>query len=650
MKIKNAYFIGLLVGLFCHINFAKAHPMVTHWDVISPNGLNKISLNLKNHRLYYTVLQNNDTLVRKSILGLIGKEADFSKGLFFKSVYTDKIVENYTLKIGKRLINSNIANEKTLTFYNQQKRLISIVFRAYNDGVAFRYQLPNAQKPVTLIDEITSFKIPENGKTWMMPYGKPTEWSPAYEEDFTNGEAVGETSRFTSGWSFPALFQIRNHFVLITEAGFETQYFASHLKADAPNGNYTIEKPLPSEAGSLYNQALILKSGFKSPWRTFIFGKSVGSIIQSNLVYDLSEKNKLADTSWIKPGRSSWSWWGDHESSKSYHKLTKFIDLSKEMGWEYSMVDANWDIMTDGGKIEDLAKYAQEKNISLGVWYNSGGPHNTSTERPRDLLSTSESRRAQFEKLEKWGIKLIKVDFFNSDKQPLIKLYEDILKDAAQYHIMVDFHGCTLPKGWSKTYPNLVTMEAIKGAEQYAYDKKFSKNAPSHNVIAMFTRNVVGPMDYTPVTFSNYDTVAHTTTNAHELALSILFESGMLHFADRVDAYTSLSPEIKNFLRIVPTTWNETKFVEGYPGKLMVLARRKKEDWFIGGANGENMNKTISLDLSFLPKGNYTLQIMKDGDNNRAINTNIIKYVSGEPVSINLLANGGFTVWAKKLK
>jgi len=639
----------LSFALFFSVSlFAQKKILLDKWQTTSPNGLNAITVLNKAGQLHYFVTQGSDTIIQTSLLGINGANISFENRLQFISATQKKIDEKYVMHLGKRRLNHNLANAMVLRFVNKNKQPMQLQLRAYNDGVAFRYFFPTVKAGTTVTKESTGFNLPTTGNAWLMPYGLPTDWAPAYENNYTNGSAIGQPSPDSSGWAFPALFRSNNHFILITEAGLDENYFAAHLQQQSIGGVYKIAQPLQGEALGKYSTNASVQQSFATPWRTVIFGKSLGTVIESNLVHHLSAPNKIGDASWVKPGRSSWSWWGDHASSKNFTTLKKFIDLAKTMGWEYSLVDANWDIMEDGGTIEDLVQYANSQKVLLTLWYNSGGPHNTVTERPRDIMSDAVKRKAEFKKLNAWGIKAIKVDFFNSDKQEIIKLYLDILTDAAAAKIMVVFHGCTLPRGWSRTYPNLISMEAIKGAEQYGWDSAFATNTPQHNIIAMCTRNVVGPMDYTPVTFSDYDCCKHTTSNAYELATSVLFESGMLHFADRIAPYLGLSTEIKNFLKIVPVTWDDTRFLDGYPGKLMVMARQKGDEWFVAAANGEAVEKNISIDLSFLPQGKYSLQIMKDGAHDREITTEIINYINGSPLSIKVLGNGGFVVWVKR--
>jgi hypothetical protein len=314
------------------------------------------------------------------------------------------------------------------------------------------------------------------------------------------------------------------------------------------------------------------------------------------------------------------------------------------MGWEYSLVDANWNILQGGGTIQDLVQYANAKGIGLLFWYNSGGPHNVVTEQPRDIMHDPVKRRAEFKKLREWGVKGIKVDFFQSDKQMIIQQYHDILVDAAREKLMVNFHGCTMPRGWSRTYPNLVSMEAVRGAENYGWGKEYARDAPFLNNIYTYTRNVVGPMDYTPVTFSDYECCPHTTTNAHELALSVLFETGILHFADRAAPYQSLDAKIKDFLRTVPVTWDDTRWIEGEPGKGTILARRSGNVWYVAGSNGENVRKSYSLHLPFLSKQAYKAVFFYDGSTPRTITTDEKILKKEDAVVVEVLPNGGFVV------
>ncbi len=606
------------------------------WTAYSPDHSLSIKLSNNDGKLSYQVLSGQKVLMQPSSLGLETSNGSFSSDLSFVKTASKKLDEQYTLTIGKRKENHATANETSVVFKNANADLLQLDIRAYNDGVAFRYQFPGKGKNITVTNEATEFAIPTNGKVWLEPY------SPPYENVYANGIAIGTNAKDTSGWAFPALFQTNNHWLLITESNVNNNYFSSHLQQNCENGLYKLALPGQHEAKGTGNTYGTGSTPFSTPWRTIIIGKKLGTIVESNLVYHLSDANIIGDVSWVKPGRASWSWWSDHASSKDFNKLKSFVDLAKQMGWEYSLVDANWNIM-QGGTIEDLVKYANTQNIGLILWYNSGGPHNDVTEQPRDIMSDPTRRKAEFKKLRSWGVKGVKVDFFESDKQNVIQLFHDIMADAAKEHIFVDFHGCTVPKGWSRTYPNLMSMEAVRGAENYGWSKEFAQAAPQQNNIFTYTRNVVGPMDYTPVTFSDYECCPHATTNAHELALSVLFETGILHFADKAASYQNLDSRIKDFMRNVPTTWDDTKFIQGEPGKETIVARRNKNTWYVAGANGEDLQKTITVQLPFL-SGGYKATVFSDGTASREIKVSEMNVNKNGPININMLANGGFTV------
>jgi hypothetical protein len=606
------------------------------WKVSSPDRSLSIILSNTNGRLSYQVTSGQDAVIKPSSLGIETSDGNYSDNLSYIRSSSRKIDERYTLTIGKRKENHATANETSVVFKNANASLLQVDLRAYNDGVAFRYHFPEKGTNLTVTNETTEFAVPANGKVWLEKYAPP------YEEVYANGIAIGTNAKDSSGWSFPALFQTQNNWMLITESNLTGNYFASHLQQNCENGLYKLALPGAREAKGTGNTSATGSTPFSTPWRTIIIGKKLNAIVESNLIYHLSDANTIGDVSWIKPGSASWSWWSDHASSKDFNKLKSFVDLAKQMGWKYSLVDANWNIM-QGGNIEDLAKYANTQNIGLILWYNSGGPHNDVTEQPRDIMSDPGRRKEEFKKLRSWGVKGVKVDFFESDKQNVIQLYHDILTDAAKEQIFVDFHGCTLPRGWSRTYPNLMSMEAVKGAENYGWSKEFAQLAPQQNNIFTYTRNVVGPMDYTPVTFSDYECCPHVTTNSHELALSVLFETGILHFADKAASYQNLDQRIKDFMRTVPTTWDDTKFIQGEPGKETVLARRNGNSWYVAGANGEDVQKTIALQLPFL-NGNYKATIFSDGSAAREIKVSEATAQKNGVININVLPNGGFTV------
>ncbi len=621
------------------------------WELKSPDKNLSITISSVNDskmktNLVYEVnaLRNGKTttVIETSPLGIERKDQKFSKNLLFVSKSGEKLIdEKYSLMIGRQRECVNYAKEVELTFKNEKGSLIKLVVRAYNDGIAFKYVFPERSEMVfTVTRELTGFKIPEGGKAWIERYDVPSKYTPAYEKFYENGIPSGTASPNAEGWAFPALFHANGSWILISEANLSPKYCGIRLEQNAPDGLYKVRFPEEKDGSGVGEVEPKSALPWEMPWRMIVIGTTPGAIVESNMVYSLSDPAIPGDFSWVKPGRASWSWLTENDSPKSYNALKAFVDLSAELKWEYSLVDANWDLM-QGGNIEQLVKYANSKGIGILMWYNSGGPHNTVTERPRDIMNNPQKRKAEFKKLQLWGVKGVKIDFWQSDKQNLITLYHEVMKDAADYHIMVNFHGCTIPRGWSRTYPNLISMEAVKGEENYLFDQPYPEAAPIRNSILPFTRNAIGPMDYTPVGFSNVK-YPHLTSFAHELALSLIFNSGILHFADNVQSYLAQPDYVKEFIKIVPVVFDETRYVEGEPGKLIILAGRHCNTWYLSGINSENQSKEVSIELPFISKGQYSLNLINDGEDNKSFSNRKSNFKAGDHINVTLARRGGF--------
>ena len=624
----------------------------------SPDGNLLISLSSQNKgneagssQLVYTVYKENsgttDTLIQPSPLGLKLNQSDFTGNLKLVSQsQVETIREDYTLTSGKKQNISYTARQTTLTYENPNNKKLEIQLRAFNTGIAFRYIIPGeGGEKFTVTNEATGFHIPEEGKAWIQPYDEPSQTTPAYERYFQNGIKIGKEAPDKYGWAFPALFQTKNHWMLVSESAVDTGYCGTHLNPDASGGLYTIQFPSEGERFGTGNRYPSSSLPWKMPWRFITIGEDLGTIVESNMVTHLADSTRLTNTSWIEPGVASWSWWSYH-GSRSVERLKEYVDLAVEMDWKYSLVDAGWPDMEDGN-IREVIEYADQNAIGLFLWYNSGGRTNN-YKREQYVMLDPDLRKKEMKKLQEWGIKGVKIDFFNSDKQHMIQLYHNILQDAAKYNLMVNFHGCTLPRGWRRTYPNLVTMEAIKGAENYRYDGSYTERAPAHNTIAAYTRNVIGPMDYTPCTFSN-NRYPHKTTYGHELALSVIYESGIQHMADKAEAYLSLPEAPKNFLKAVPAAWDETRFITGIPGETVVIARRKDDNWYIGGINGTSGNRDIQIETDFLNSGtDYDMTLITDGTQPETFHAKTRNIAKNQSFQVSMKANGGFAVRLKE--
>jgi hypothetical protein len=576
-------------------------------------------------------------------LGLIRSDQDFSRELkFLQASKPILIKEQYAALHGKRSVCSNTANEIIVSLENPSKATLNIIIRAYNDGIAFRYEFPGMQGTFVVKDELTTYTIPQETTRWM------EKWNTANEGLYTllSGEKT-----LQQDWCYPALFHTSDKacWFLLHETDVDRNYCGTKLSNASDPSKYKLSFPDPGDGNGLGESSPTITLPWKSPWRVIIMG-TLSDIVESTLVDDVSTPSVVKNTSWIKPGIASWNYWSSNHGTKDYKIVCEFADLAAKMNWPYTLLDWEWDAMSNGGNLEDALKYIHSMGVKPLMWYNSGGPHTGVTSTPRDRMLTHENRVEEFTKLKKLGVVGVKVDFFESEKQDMIKYYLDILEDAAEFEMMVYFHGCLVPRGWARTYPNLMTYEAVRGAEWYNNGPDFTMTAPVHNTILPFTRNVVGSMDYTPVTFTNSQ-FPHVTSYGHELALSVVFESGIEHMADRPEGYYQLPGSAKTFLKEVPNAWDDTRLVDGYPGKDVILARRKNNNWYLGGINAETQEKRKMINFNFLEKGvKYKLTLIADGIHDKSFATQNFEVDRSSSIEVKMLRRGGFAAVLEPLK
>ena len=616
-------------------------------DLVSPNKNIKIELITAKDRtdkVYFKILcKNKETFTEvlpQSQLGIVQKKERFDNLAFVGESKIVEIHDDYQMICGKRKHCENFGNQKTFSFKNKNNQKLEIVFRAYNNGVAFQYVFPNSsEKNINISEEVTTYVIPDGTSRWIQPF------EVSYEGFYPQSQ-TGLSEDKNNNWGFPALYKVNEApiWVLISEAGITENHCASMLNNSGMQSEYKVTYPTGRD--NFQQIGVIAKVPWSSPWHTFAIG-SLSDITESNLVTDVSQPNQLKDIDWIKPGAVSWIYWAYNHGSKDYQKVVEYVDLAVEMKWPYVLIDWEWDVMANGGNLEAAAKYAKSKGIKPLIWYNSGTSWLEPT--PVDRLLTAEKRKKEFEWLNKIGIHGIKVDFFAGDQQDMMKYYIDILKDAAKFHLIVNFHGATIPRGWARTYPNLMTTEAVYGAEWYNNKPILTNKAAVHNTTLPFTRNVVGSMDYTPVTFSDSQH-PHITTYGHELALSVVFESGLQHFADRPSAYYNLPKEPKEFLKNFPTAWDDTKLIDGYPGEKVIIARKKKDQWYIGGLNGKDTAQTLTVDFDFLNENAYSLELISDGKDDKSFTTKVLQIKKGQKITVDCLPGGGFAGLIKLAK
>ena len=637
----------ILTGLFFLLTLTVLPQKVT---VVSPNQ--KICIALYNQQnqdvgeWYIKVNLNSNGKICEAIprinLGLSRSDQDFSKELkFLKAGKTLLVTEQYSALHGKRSQCNNLANETVISFENPGKAKLNLIIRAYNDGIAFRYEFPEKEGSFVVKDELTSYSIPQSAKRWL------EKWNTANEGLYI---AMNDDNTQQS-WCYPALFNLpdNNCWYLIHEADVNRGYCGSKLSNAVDKSLYKITFPDPKDGNGQGESAPTITLPWKSPWRILILG-SLSDIVESTLTEDVCPPSVIKNTGWIKPGLVSWNYWSSNHGTKDYRIVCDFADLAASMDWPYTLLDWEWDAMSNGGNLDDAVKYILSKGVKPLLWYNSGGKHTGVTATPRDRMLTHESRVEEFTKLKKMGVAGVKIDFFESEKQDMIKYYLDILDDAAKFEMMVYFHGCIVPRGWDRTYPNLMTQEGVRGAEWYNNGPEFTTTAPEHNTILPFTRNVVGPMDYTPVTFTDSQN-PHITSYGHELALSVVFESGFQHLADRPSGYYDLPDAARTFLKEVPNAWDNTKLLDGYPGRDIIIARQKGDSWYIGGLNSERFEKTKILKFDFLPDGvKYKLTLISDGKHDKEFATQYIAVDKSSSVNVKLLRRGGFAAKLNRIQ
>ena len=618
----------------------------------SPDGGLSVEFKLNDaHGPVYSVQRGGEVVLQESRLGLVRDDEDFSKGLKLLGMSeVEQVMDSYELLTAKRRVNTYRANRQVYHLATMAGKKMDVIFQVSNDGVAFRYVFPETSAEVHSIkEEVSSFHFLREAKAWLQPMSvAKTSWkstNPSYEEYYAREIPVGTPSTLGAGWVYPALFRSGDTWVLISEAGLDRNYCGTRLRHESPAGEYSVGFPDPRE--TIKDQPVNPSSRlpWATPWRVVAVG-GLKMIVESTLGTDLAEKpSALAKSSSIKPGKAAWSWPLLGDKDTTYEVQKRFVDYAAEMGWAYCLIDALWDQQIGYEKTKELAAYARGKNVDLLLWYNSNGDWNEAPQTPKDKLLTHESRVAEFERLKAMGIKGLKVDFFGGDGQPMIAFYHDLLEDSAPYGFLMNFHGATLPRGWQRTYPHLMTAEAVRGFEFVTFEQKYADEEPGHAAMLPFTRNVFDPMDFTPVCLDKIGKTKLRTTHAFQLALAVLFTSGIQHYVDVPEGMAKMPTFVKAFMKQVPSIWDDTKFIDGYPGKLAVLARKGEGRWYVAGINGEAVEKTLDLDLSSVVSAAGAGEMIIDsGEAVQPFAQRKISVAPNQKLEVTLKPNGGFVL------
>ncbi len=635
----NGWGIGLL-------NQLQAQPVA---QLQSPDK--SITLNIflsASGEVQYGIQRAGVDVIYPSALGLMMKGHDFTRGM--KLLMTSKptgITDSYQTKNAKK---SNVlyqANQLVMSLTNGEEKKMDIIFRLSNDGAAFRYSFPWINNNETIVKEYSSFAFDKKASAWLQPMSEAKtgfeHCHPSYEEHYLQDIPVGTVSPLKSGWVYPALFKTNDIWVLITEAALDGTYCGTRLLNDSASSVYSVGFADPREVFTGGGYLPGNNKPWLTPWRIITIG-SLSTIVESTLGTDLAPAAVFKDSSFVKPGKASWSWINSKDDNITFNEQKKYIDYACDMHWQYCLIDADWDTKIGYDKIAELSAYAKQKKVGLLLWYNSAGDWNTIAYHPKNLLLTKEGREKEFGRLQAMGIKGVKIDFFGGDGRSMIQYYIDILNDAAKYKLLVNFHGATLPRGWQKTYPHLMTAEAIYGMEMVTFDQNAADKQANHCAMLPFTRNAFDPMDFTPMNLTGLTSsnCIRKTTPAFELALSVLFLSGIQHYAQAPEGMAKVPNDVKELLRRLPDNWDDVKFLEGYPGKYVVIARRSGSRWYIAGINGEKNERKVNLNLASFKKNNVTL--FTDGTSGELFSKASLSTVKQKKYDITLNANSGFVM------
>ncbi|MCD0489518.1 glycoside hydrolase family 97 protein [Pedobacter sp. MC2016-14] len=638
---------GYIILVLFLMSFGPAFSQKKALSVSSPDESLQVSVFTdEKGQPQYQISRQGTSVINASPLGLILNDVNFSQKLnFVAASEIRKIKDDYQMVYAKRRKMSYQANQKIFRYTSADGELISIVFQVSNDAVAFNYQFTGKSTALRqVLSEQTAFNFPAGTKTWLQPMQvSKSGWessNPAYEEHYNPDIPIEDIAENKTGWVYPALFKSNNVWVLITEAGLDSNYCATRLLSTSKKGNFTIGFPDPREV--ITGKSLLPQSKlpFSSPWRVIAIG-SLQTVVNSTAGTDLAKPSQIKDASFIKPGKSSWSWINSKDDFITYNEQLRYIDLAADMRWQYCLIDADWDRKIGYDKIQQLSDYAKQKNVSLLLWYNSAGDWNTVKYTPKNKLLNHEDRIKEFGRLKAMGIKGVKIDFFAGDGQSVIKYYIDILNDAAAFGLVVNFHGATLPRGWARTYPHLLTTEAVRGFENVTFSQKEADREAEICTMLPFTRNVFDPMDYTPMNLYKLSgNIKRKTSNAFELALSVLFLSGIQHYAESPEGMSHVAEPVKNILRDLPSSWDEQKFLDGYPGKYVVIARRSGKKWYIAGINSQSSAQKITLNLTAL--GQNKAKLIREGKDAFSFDDTDLDIKQAGQKDLEIKPSGGF--------
>ncbi len=629
----------------------------TH-HAVSPDGRTAVTLDDEGGKLSYSVQRDGKTYLAPSPLGLRADIGDFAGGMRIVSADTMSTAKCYAqdrIKHSRACYKARLLKAKAV---NAAGDTIGVEFSIADNDVAFRYIIPRQKGGETgavLIDsEASGFALPQGSTAFVTPQSDPmVGWKrskPSYEEVYAVDVPVGTPSQFGHGFTFPALFRTaEGGWVLLGETGVDSRYVGSHLSDASPDGVYTIAFPMPGENNGGGTTAAAMSLPAETPWRTITIGDNLAPIVETTVAWDLVEPLYEAVEA-VKPAKGTWSWILWQDNSINYDDQKTFIDLAADLGYDHVLIDAAWDINIGREGIEKLVDYARSKGVGILLWYSSSGWWNDIVQSPVNVMSRAIERKKAMKWMHDIGVKGIKVDFFGGDKQETMRLYEDILSDADDHGISVIFHGCTLPRGWERMYPNYAGSEAVLASENMVFSQWFNDEVEQkHATLHPFIRNSLGCMEFggsflnKHLSRDNASGPLRRSTDAFQLATAVIYQNPVQNFALAPNNLTDAPVEAIDFMKSVPTAWDETRYIDGYPGRYAVIARRHGDTWYVAGISNLTEPLRLTLDLPMLAKGN-TATLLEDADAEGTLVRRDIKAKRAGEVKLTLQPKGGFII------
>lgn len=638
-------FVGLLILMPFLLQAQSA-------KVNSPNNQLQAEVYLKDGQAYYQVIYEGTTVLEESPLGLFTNLIDYSKDLTWVGSTTNEVKRSYTEKKFKQSQNSYHANELIYKLSTKDGHILEVVFWVSNNDIAFRYQLPEVEEPTALVveRELTGFNFPQEAKGFLSPQSTSMvgfkRTKPSYEEGYYIEQDIAAKSANKLGYTFPALFRNGETWTLISETGVRGLYCGSKLSDPTSDGVYSIAFPDMTENNGFGSTGAAIGMPGVTPWRTITVGNGLKAVVETTVALDVVDPLYEPSTDY-KLGKGTWSWIMWQDNSMNYKDQVTYIDLAAELGYEFILIDAWWDRNIGYERMEELLAYAKSKGVGAFLWYNSNGVANDAHQTPRNKMNTAIARKKEMKWLKENGVKGIKVDFFGGDKQETLRLYEDLLSDANDHELMVVFHGATLPRGWERMFPNFVGSEAVLASENLMFSQYANDREAFSATLHPFIRNAVASMEFGGVVLNkrynrtndggNY----RRTTDVFQLATAVLFQSPVQFFAITPNNLEDAPAFAIDFMKEVPTTWDETVFIDGYPGKYAVVARRHGGKWYVAGVNAQKEPITITLKVPML--AGQDVKYYGDGKDKSSFARNLKVNKKGE-VKVTIQSEGGIVL------